>query len=117
LLMFPRMESMELMTYNAFGIVEVKFDQVVVKITAADLEGTPINRSITIDIEDSIVGIEPGEEGRAAFGASVRAGEKSPVMYVDLARPKEWASIGKIPEVVSAMETAIRMIVIASSGL
>jgi hypothetical protein len=100
----------ELMLFNAFGLIKVNRDSVVVNITAVAAGGKAINRSLVEDAVEPILLIDEDEFGSAMFAAYIEPGKKTRITFHELNDLKSGSSVSVIPVVGAVLLKALDLV-------
>jgi hypothetical protein len=95
--------------YNAFGIIRINREEIVVTITA--VKGSRhVNRSVTERLDQPITEIEPEETSVASFGAWMEPGKRSQVTMHEMTELKSGVFIKDLPQVSRVLENALQQV-------
>ena len=100
----------ELMLFNAFGLIKVNRDKVVVNITAVAAGGKAINRNLVEDVAEPIEQVGEDEFGSALFAAYIEPGKKTRITFHELNDLKSGISVSEIPGVGAVLLKALNLV-------
>lgn len=104
------MSRLNLLTYNAFGLMKISRGTIVTTITAVQLNGKPLNRTLTEEMTPEIEQIGPGENASLVFAALIEPGKKSRIIIREFGALASNVDAGDIPQVEKSLTKALELI-------
>lgn len=104
------MSRLNLLTYNAFGMMKVSRNEIVTSITAVQLGGKPVNRTLTESLDIEIDQIEPDENASIIFAALIEPGNKSRITVREFGKLRSEVQAADIPRVEKSIAKAVDLI-------